>query len=124
MPADIRVKKDELLAKVRANRDAHRQLFLKAQDGFRARAIEELDQMLALARQGKEVRLFVGLTAPEDHTVDYDRAIDMLEMSTDDIVTIDQEDFAQLVRNEWRWFGSAMATNSTYASGGKLGGSR
>ncbi len=120
----VRVSKSDLLAQVRANRDSHRDLFLKAQDGFRARVIEELDEMLRLARDGKEVRLFVGLTAPQDHTVDYDRTIQMLEMSQDETVEIDQTTFAQLVRNEWSWFQQATATNITYASGGKLGGSR
>jgi hypothetical protein len=120
---DVKVKRAELLARVQANRDAHRDLYLKAREGFRARAIEELDDMLQKARTG-DVRLMVGLTPPEDHTADYDRAIDMLEMSQDDIIEVDSETFAQLVRNEWRWFGATTATNSLYASGGKLGGSR
>src|SRR4051812_39226012 len=100
----VRVSKVELLNKVRENRDAHRSLFLKAQEGFRLRAVEEMDEMLRLAREGREVRLYVGLTAPQDHTGDYDRAIQMLEMSQDEFVEIDQTTFAQLVRNEWAWF--------------------
>jgi hypothetical protein len=36
----VKVKRDELLAKVRANRDAHRDLFLKAQEGYRKLVIE------------------------------------------------------------------------------------
>lgn len=120
----VRVNKADLLAKVKTNRDAHRALFLKAQEGFRQRAVEELDEMLKLARDGNEIRQYVGLTPPEDHTVEYDRAIDMLEMSQDDVVSIDQVAFAQLVRNEWAWFSKALVTNSLYASGGKLGGSR
>jgi len=120
---DVRVKRDDLLAKIVANRDAHKALFEQAQAGFRARAIEELDDMIAAAKRG-DVRLFVGLTAPEDHSADYDRAIAMLEMSQDDVVTIDRLTFAQLVRNEWAWFKQAQSTNTTYASGGKIGGSR
>jgi hypothetical protein len=119
----VRVKKNELLAIVKKNRAEHRELFLKAQDGFRARAIEELDDMLKAARDKKEVRLFVGLTAPQDHTAEYDRSIHMLEMSQDEIVEIDEGTFAQLVRNEWSWFAQTNLINSTYSSGGKLGGS-
>ena len=47
---DVKVKREELLAKVRANRDAHRSLFLLAQEGYRKLVIEELDKMLADAR--------------------------------------------------------------------------
>ncbi len=119
----VRVNKADLLAKVKANRDSHHDLFVKAQEGFRQRAIEELDEMLKLAQARREVRLFVGLTAPKDHTVEYDRAIEMLEMSQDDVVEIDLTTFAQLVRNEWAWFAAATHTNTLYASGGKLGAS-
>jgi len=119
----VRVKKAELLTKVKKNRDEHRDLFLKAQANFRLRAIEEMDEMLKKARDGSEVRLYVGLTAPSDHTADYDRAIDMLEMAQDDIIEVDQTTFAQLVRNEWSWFNQTTASNMTYAKGGKLGGS-
>ncbi len=119
----VRVNKAELLAKVKHNRDDHRGLFLKAQEGFRARAIEELDDMLKAAQTKNEVRLYVGLTPPQDHTVEYDRAIQMLEMSMDETVEIDATAFAQLVRNEWSWFRQATDTNMTYVSGGKLGGS-
>ncbi len=120
----VRVNKAELLEKVRENRKAHHELFLKAQHGFRERAVEELDEMLNLAREGRDIRQYLGLTAPQDHTVEYDRAIQMLEMSQDDIVEIDHSAFAQLVRNEWAWFQAATATNMMYSSGGKIGGSR
>ena len=117
---DIVVSRIELLDKVRANRDQHRELFLKAQEGFRARVIEELDEMIKTAREHREVRLQVGLVPPQDHTSDYERAIAMLEMHQSDTIEIDAQTFAQLVRNEWAWFRSATVTNALYASGGKL----
>lgn len=117
---DVKVRRDELLAKVKANRDGHRDLFLKAQAGFRQRCIEELDAMLADAREGRKVRMVVGLVEPADHTKDYDRVIRMLEMSTDDIVEIDSSAFAQYVMDEWSWMAAATASNTAYASGGKI----
>lgn len=118
----VRVKRIELLERVKANRDAHAGLYEKAQIKFRERAIEELETMIKAAKTG-DVRLHVGLTPPSDHTAEYDRAIDMLTMSQDDTLDVDGQTFAQLVRNEWAWFGQTTATNATYASGGKLGGS-
>lgn len=115
-----KVKRADLLAKIKGNRDAHRALFLKAQEGFRARVVEELDEMLKDAREGKQLRTVVRLAAPEDHTIEYDRVIDMLEMSEEAIVEIDSQSFLQYVRNEWQWFSRASATNSLYASGGKI----
>jgi len=118
----ITVNRNDLLARIRKNRDDHHALFVKAQEGFRARAIEELDDMMKHAQSG-EVRLYVGLEPPQDHTAEYDRAIDMLEMEVAEQVQISRVDFAQLVRNEWAWFHSATVTNTLYASGGKMGGS-
>ncbi len=117
---DVKVRRADLIARIRKNRDEHRELFLKAQDGFRARVIEELDAMLAEARDGKPVRTAVRLKQPEDHTKEYDRAIEMLDMSTEDEVMLDYQNFVQLVRNEWAWFGNVTAMNTLYASGGKL----
>jgi formylmethanofuran dehydrogenase subunit B len=119
----VKVRRSELIDRISENRDAHKALYEKAVAGFRAPAIEELDDMLTRAKGG-EVRLNVGLTVPEDHTHEYDRALDMLNMSQDDVIEIDKQSFAQLVRNEWTWFRQALHTNSTYASGNKLGGSR
>jgi hypothetical protein len=107
-----------LIGILKENRGKHRDLFLKAQEGFRARAIEELDKMLECARKGDKVRLHVGLDAPEDHTDDYDRVIGMLEMSVDDNVEVDANSYECFVRDKWAWSLSAMAKNSRYASGG------
>lgn len=117
----VNVRRTLLLEKVTANRAAHRDLFLKAQEGFRARAIEELDKMLQEARdRSGPVRLFVGLTEPQDHTSDYDRVVAMLEMSVEEFIDIDAASFACYVMDEWGWKATALHVNSTYASGGKL----
>jgi hypothetical protein len=52
----VKVKREDLLTKVRANREAHRDLFLKAQEGYRKLVIEELDRMLADANEGRPTR--------------------------------------------------------------------
>ena len=116
----VKVKRLPLLEQIKTNRDAHRDQFLKAQAGFRERVIEELDAMLAEARQGKGLRTSVRLVAPEDHTAEYDRVIAMLEMSVDDELQIDSASFNQYVRNEWAWFQRASTINAVYSTGGKM----
>jgi hypothetical protein len=54
------------------HRDAHRELFLKAQEGYRKLVIEELDRMLADAKAGLPIRRSV-TTEPSNHVKDYDR---------------------------------------------------
>jgi len=57
----VKVKREELLTKVRSNRDAHRTLFLKAQEGYRKLVIEELDRMLADAKAGGPIARSINL---------------------------------------------------------------
>jgi hypothetical protein len=74
----VKVKREDLLAKVRANRASHRELFLKAQANYRKFIIEELDRMLADAKANRKIRRSIDLVEPRDHTSDYDRTIMML----------------------------------------------
>ena len=99
----ITVKKDELLVKIRGNRDAHRGVFLEAQKGYREKVIDELDVMLKDAREGRGIRRTVELVEPQDHTRDYDRVIKMLEMMVGDEVVITDRQFAHFVLDEWEW---------------------
>ena len=93
------------------NKNRHREIFLKAQEKFRERAIEELDRMLSDAREGRRVKIHLGLPEPEGHTDDYDRAITMLEMETRETIEIEEADFAVYVMDQWRWK-QAWTTNT------------
>lgn len=112
----VKVKRLDLLDRIAKNRTAHRDLFLKAQEGYRADVIEELDRMLKDARDGKIIRRSIDLAEPQDHTADYDRVIDMLTMSQDAIIEIGAVEFDQYVRDNWAWTAFANATNTMYAA--------
>jgi hypothetical protein len=112
----IKVKRQELLTKVRANRDAHRSLFLKAQEGYRKLVIEELDKMLADAKANLPIQRSVSLTEPSDHTKDYDRVVTMLEMSVEETIALEARDFDQYVMDSWDWSRFALSTNTDYAA--------
>lgn len=103
-----------LLNAIKENRDRHRDIFLKAQEGYRIQLIKELDQMLADARDGKKLRRFVTLPEPEDHTDDYDRVIKMLEMSVEEQLEIDETQFAMYVMDDWGWKKNWTTTNAAY----------
>lgn len=114
MPQEVTVRTADLLEILRANRSRHRGTFLEAQKGFRARWIEELERSLADARHRVPVRAAISLTAPEDHTADYDREIRMLELHQADTVVIQAHLFDQIVMDSWGWSAAFTATNSAY----------
>lgn len=119
---NVTIDRQVLLARIKANREKHHDLFLKAWDGFKARVVEELDRMKQEAlTPGGKVRTHVALQAPEDHTADYDVVIEMLEMSSADDVAISQVEFRSYVRDEWSWSKFAFWKNTSYASGGYVG---
>lgn len=112
---NVKVQKAALLAKLQTNRTSHRELFLKAQEGYRKVVIEELDKSLQDARAGKALRVFLQLQAPQDHTDDYDNVISMLEMSVDDVIELEAHDFQCYVMDKWTWMQAATTLNTMYA---------
>lgn len=110
----IRVRKDRLLTQLQVNRDQHRQQFEQAQEVFRRRVIEELDLRLEQARQGRQINLVIALPQPLDYTVDYDRAIQMIEWSLGDEVELGEDDFRQYVLNDWGWARTFAANTTSY----------
>lgn len=111
----VKIDRLKLLETIKNNRSNHRALFLKAQEGYRARVITELDAMLQEARGGKRIRRMVQLAEPIDQTNEYDRVILMLEMSVDDVVELSAHEFDCYARDQWQWSQSVNVTNSLYA---------
>ncbi len=110
----VKVMKSELLAKIGANREQHRNEFEKALAGYRERCIEELEARLVDLRAGRRFDVAIRLPVPEDHTDDYNRVITMLEMSVDDEIEIYEQEFSQYVMDQWSWKGAFTTTNATY----------
>jgi hypothetical protein len=109
-----KVKKAELLAAVKQNREGHRQEFLTAQEGWRKLYIEELDRQLAAARDGKQFKQIISFPAPEDHTKDYDRVIRQLEMEQEEVLEIFEDEFAKFVMDDWAWKAQWGASTAAY----------
>jgi len=114
----VRVDKSKLLEILKKNRDEHRGIFLEAQKSFRAVAIKMLDAQLKDARTGKpfELARLTTLQAPEDHTADYDRSIQMLEMSVDKEIAVDEREFQNYVQDIWSWSRDWATSNIGYVS--------
>lgn len=114
---DIRVTTDSLVVILRKNMDEHRALFTKAVEGYKIEATKQLEQRLRdITNSNGIIRVNFGLVPPEDHTSDYEAAIKALELSVDDEIHLDAQEFRQYVMNEWDWFENVTASNTLYAS--------
>lgn len=113
---EIVVNKAKLIDIMKKNRAEHHDIVVEAQQGFRAKVIERLDEMLHLAQEGKKIDINVGLRMPEDHTEDYDRVIGMLELDINETVKLDESQYSQWVQDQWGWQRSFTVSNSTYSA--------
>lgn len=118
MPQEVRVKKDALLNELQKNREAHRRIFESAVEGYKEAALKRLDELAKQLVDGKVVPMAIALPMPEDHTIDYDRAIKMVEMEVNEILLLDETEFAQLVMDDWVWKRQWAQTASTYTAMG------
>lgn len=112
-----KIKREEILGVLRANREKHKAIFEEAQQGYRAACIKALDERLADAKAGKPIVLHFGLIEPINQTKDYDRAIRMIEMSTDPEITLDEGEFENFVLDRWHWKKQWAHSNLGYTSG-------
>lgn len=111
----ITVVKDDLLATLMMNREAHREQFETAMTGYRDKVEIELATRLTLVQSGKPFELYIDLEAPEDHTEDYDRVIAMLRWDKDETVMVTEKQFRNYVQNKWSWTSKVSLSNAFYS---------
>jgi hypothetical protein len=114
----IKIEKSRLLERLKQNRKKHKAEFEQAWEGFRQRAIQNLEQRLKAAKnakKGQKIELRVKLDVPQEHTDDYDTAIEMLDWHTEDEIALTYEDFRHYIQDEWRWKGEFVELLSGYA---------
>jgi hypothetical protein len=66
-------------------------------------------------KRGRHIDQYLRLPEPEDHTDDYDRVLAMAEMSVDEEIELNADDFAMYVMDQWHWKQSFTETTSYYA---------
>lgn len=113
----VEVSKAELKARLKENLETHQKDFEIAWEAFREKAVHNFEERLKQVKnlkKGEQINLFVNLTVPEDHTNDYEQALDMLDWEVDETVMLTQYEFTQLVRDDWGWKGAFAQTNAFY----------
>jgi hypothetical protein len=113
---NLKYPRAKLLEKVEANRKAHNTTWKEARVEYAKQLEIELGGKLVDLRAGKEVDANSKLMRPVQFLADYDRAIAMLKMATDENIELDQQAFSQLVMDEWGWKSSFMTNTAVYGN--------
>lgn len=115
MEMTITVTKQDLLAKIKENREKHHQVFLDSLLGYKAAALQALEAHVKDLQDGRTPEIRIILSRPVDHTREYDRVIGMLEMDKGSEFTLDEVTYAQYVDDDWQWKRQWLRKMSDYA---------
>ena len=112
----MRIAVKDLLETLKANRDRHAELYAEAVAGYCTKAIANLQGKIQTLTASKPIDLYIGdMRPPTNHTADYDRVIAMLSKTTDEDITLDEGQYAQLVDDDWDWARDWINRNSDYS---------
>lgn len=113
----IKVNKQEILTIIKENRKRHKKEFTESIKAYRVKVADLMAKELQKVVSGEKFETYFNVSKPTSHEKDYDLIIKMLEMSVDDFIEIDPNEFNQFVNDDWNWKSSFRAThfsNSTY----------
>ena len=114
---EVKLNKDELLEIVKKNLDKHVADYEEAVEDYKKAVLTVSHRNYKLAKSGdpdkfKEIRM--PPSAPKSHEDQYVRAIRMLELSVDKEVTLTDDQFSQLVLDEWSWKKDFVVSSALY----------
>jgi hypothetical protein len=112
----ITVNKADLVRVLTENLASHRGTYEAAMRVYEDRVREWFETNLTHIKDGKweQVRRTCPHPVPEEHTEDYQRALDMLGWDLGDTYELTEGDFDQYVNNNWGWSRSFMANSAAY----------
>ena len=106
--------KNVLIDIIKENMVKHEETYEKAWQGYQDLVVKTLKKNLKAIKDGKRVSVYVHENVPVNHTVDYQRAIEMLNHSVEDYVFLNTEDYSRYVQDNWEWKQQWTTSNSKY----------
>ena len=118
---EVRVKKDDLIAKMRANLERHKAEYTEAYAGWVRqvmRGIVALEEArtadLGIDECKARLKELNALTEPKSHEEEYTETLELLEASQDVEFVLDVQTFNQFWRDNWRWKNDFTTSNARY----------
>jgi len=110
----INVDKTRLRDALRKNRAQHGAAYEQAKAGYIKVTTQQIEQYLTRLANGELLERAFLPAPPDDHTSDYDDAIEMMQWSKDDVIELTQGQFKQYVMDDWGWKDTWLASNTEY----------
>jgi phage host-nuclease inhibitor protein Gam len=113
----ITVKREDLLAKLKENKDIHEKEYAELQEAYLDACEQKAKELVVVTK----CRNFDSSSSfwerpqkPSCHIEDYEVAIGMFEMEVNDEVVITQSEFEQYVLDKWTWARSFALSKTAY----------
>lgn len=104
---NIKMNKNQLLDILEKNRDEHKEEYDEAIEAYEKQVVKEaekfLEEIKANPRKNWRYSNHIKAQMPEDHSRDYNLAIEMLQHEVNEEVVLTQQEYAELVQDEWDW---------------------
>lgn len=107
---------ERLKAVVEQNRARHSAAYEKAKAGYVKITTEQLKGHIERLANGELLEATYIPAPPEDHTKDYDNAIEMLRWTNEKTIELDQKQFRQYVQDDWGWREQWLLSNTAYVT--------
>ena len=111
----IKIKKQELIDKIKENKKNHIELYEKAVIAYKEEALEQLGDLTTKVKNGK-IDIKLDLVTPIDSSDDYDAILEIFEWEVEELVELGQDEFRQYVQDETDFAQQAQFSNTYYAS--------
>lgn len=111
----VTVKRDELLKRLRENRERHQSVVKEARAGYVDKARKLLSARLDKLASGKIVNLTFSLQLPASYINAYDDAIAAFEMHTGSEIELTIDDVNNYIRDRWNWKSAFLISNASYS---------
>ena len=129
--SEVKLRRLELLDKVKANREIHKKNYEDAMVVYKEAAVAVLEEAIASAQKqitdfnSGEIDQIEGLSTylprPIHHLDTYDRVISMLEMSVDEFLLLPEDQFSKYRMDKWDWSADFNKITGAYGSSGSQG---
>lgn len=113
----VKVKKQDVIDTLTKNRDEHKAIFAEASSNYRDKVVAALRERANQIELGGNIDTRFDLPKPEDHSEDYDEAIETLKWEQRDELELERHtDFQCWVLNKWPWDRSFLANTTSYTA--------
>ncbi len=114
---EVTVKRDELLAKLRENREKHIGEHREAMDGWREQCFTYANNCKDALESDKwrEFQWGHAPQAPQSFAQAYNDSIGFFEMATETEIELNGQQFKAFVRDDWQWKGIHAANLMNYS---------